>query len=381
VGAINWLASAPVSAADYAAAAAAQAKNLDIDSLGIKHYALQTKGIAFKPVVNSSTGVLTDATGTGAYSITSGNTTVPGTYNFLIAAVGTLPDGSLFRREQNVTIEVIVRSDPSYTATQIVYLPGTGGNLQASITVRPKDRFGNAILIDPKFDPSILFTTSAGSLTGSIVDNHDGSYTQAVTYPSATPPIIGVTVGGVPVAPGIPLVPVGDLHYVDKVYRYTKGAEAAPGANQHANPDDCLGDFTKKATPGFVSLGAGGSLVVGFSGHYAVDDEHGDGITVFIEPDQTLRPYSVDAHHGDDDDGWFEIGQSLGVTQTFSLRRHDRLPTARALRIRDRSGQIYNPDGTPSPSPGVSIMAVGARKIERGDGDLDDLILAWLLKF
>jgi hypothetical protein len=177
------------------------------------------------------------------------------------------------------------------------------------------------------------------------------------------------------------LEPVGDLHFVDKVYRFTVGAEAAPGANQHTNPDACLGDFTKKATPGFVSLGAGGSLVVGFSGHYAVDDGRGNGITVFIDPDQPLRAYSVDAHHGDDDDGWFEIGQSPGVTQTFSLRRHNRLPTARAVRIRDRSGQIRNPDGTPSASPGVSVMAVGARRIERGDGDLDDLILEWLKKF
>ena len=119
---------------------------------------------------------------------------------------------------------------------------------------------------------------------------------------------------------------------------------------------------------------------MGFSGHYAVDDHHGHGITVFVQPDQPLRPYSVEAHHGDKDDTWFEIGQSAGITQTFSLRHHHHLPTARAIRIRDRSGQLLNSDATPSASPGVSILAVGARHIERGDGDLDDLIRAWLRK-
>jgi hypothetical protein len=377
---VNWLASTPVSAADYAEAAGAQAKNPDIDSLGIKHFALQQKGITFAPVVRTATGNLTDADGTGTYTVTSSNTSVPGTYGFLVRAVGTLPDGSLFRREQSVTIEVIVRADPASTITQIEYLPGTGGNLQATVTVWPQDRFGNAILIDPKFDPSILFSTSTGGLTGAIADNHDGSYSQLVTYPAATPPIIGVTVGGVPVVPGIPLEPVADLHFVDKVYSFKAGAAATPGANQHADPTACLGDFTKKATPGFVSLGAGGSLIVGFSGHYARDDEHGHGITVFVHPDQPLRRYNVEGHYGDDDDGWFEIGQSPGVTQSFSLRRHGRPPTARAIRIRDLSGQVRNPDGTPSASPGVSILAVGARRIERGDGDLDDLVLAWLRK-
>jgi hypothetical protein len=165
------------------------------------------------------------------------------------------------------------------------------------------------------------------------------------------------------------------------VYRFTAGTEATPGANQHTKADSALGDPIKKTAPSFVSLGSGGSLVVGWSGHYAVDDEHGHGVTVFVEPDQPLRPYSVEAHHGDDDDGWFEIGHSPGVTQTFSLCHPMHLPTARAVRIRDRSGRVRNPDGTPTGSPGVSIVAVGARRIERGDGDLADLIMAWLRKF
>lgn len=244
----------------------------------------------------------------------------------------------------------------------------------------PKDRFGNVVLIDPAFDPSIVFTINGGSFTGPIVDNHDGSYSRPLSYSGDTPPTVGVEVGGVVAVPEVPLQPVDKLHYVDKVYSFAAGAEAAPGANQHTDPTACLGDFTKKSPPGFVSLGAGGSLIVAFAGRYAVEDHPGGGVTVFVHPDQGLRPYSVEAHHGDDDDAWFEIGRSPGVTQTFSLRHHHHLPTARSLRTRDLSGQTLNADGTPSASPGVSILAVGARHVERGDGDLDDRILAWLRK-
>jgi hypothetical protein len=132
--AINWLASTPVSAADYAAAAATQAENKDIDSLGIKHVALRKNGITFQPVVKTASANLTDPSGTGTYTLTSGNMTVPGTYEFLVTAVGTLADGSLFRREKSVTIEVIVRTDPASTRVQTIYLPDTGGNLQACVT-------------------------------------------------------------------------------------------------------------------------------------------------------------------------------------------------------------------------------------------------------
>ena len=140
---------------------------------------MQNKGVTFKPVINTATATLTDADHTGTYSITSSNTTVPGTYGFLVTAVGTLADGSLFRREQNVTIEVVVRADPAFTVVQVGYLPAAAGSIQATFTVWPRDRFSNVILIDPKIDSTVQFTTSGGSFAGPIVDNHDGSYTQS----------------------------------------------------------------------------------------------------------------------------------------------------------------------------------------------------------
>jgi len=288
----------------------------------------------------------------------------------------------MFRREQRVSIEVVVRADPAFTLLQVDYTQfvQAGQTLtRATLTVRPQDRFGNFVLIDPRFDPSILFTASSGSFDGPIIDNHDGSYSRSLTYAGAQVPVVGVSVGVVVVAPNVPLVSVGDLHFVDKVFSFEAGGEAAPGANQHTDPAACLGDFTKKSAPGFVSLGGGGSLVVGISGHYVAAAHHDHDITVFVHPDAEPRPYSVEVSHGDHDH-WFEIGQSPGVTQSFGLRHHGHLPTARAIRIRDRSWRMRNPDGTPSASPGVSILGVGCLRIERGDGDLDDIIIAWLRK-
>jgi hypothetical protein len=377
--AINWLANSPVTAAEYeAAAAAASAVTTDTDSLGIKQLALKTKGVAFNPIANTATAPLTDPAGTGTYAITSAGTSVPGTYDFLVTATGTLADGSLFQRQRGITIEITVQADPAATISQFTYLPASGGALQSMLTVWPRDRFGNVVLIDPRYDSTLGFAVTGGSLGGATIDNHDGSYSQIVSYAPGSTPTVTVTVGGVTVVSGVPVASAADLHFVDRVYHFKEGYQAKPGANQHSNPDACLGNFTTKSSPGFVSLGAGGVLVVGFAGHYAQDNDHGQGITVFVQPDQTLRPYSVDAHHGGPEDSWFPIGHSPGVTQTFSLCRPFHLPTARAIRIRDRSGAVLNADGTPSATPGVSILAVGAARLEAGDGGLLDIILNWL---
>lgn len=379
---LNWLATSPVTAAEYNRAADSQQKNPDIDSLGIKQIALGNKGQRFTPVANSDVVAMVDAQGNGVYAADTVSNLLPGTYPYLATAVGALPDGTAFRREASVDIEFVVRPEPIFTPFQVDYsVVQQGGQtlIRAVLTVRPLDRFGNVVLIDPKIDPSVMFTASAGNFDGAIIDNHDGSYSRILLYPSGQPVTVGVNVGGNPVVTGVPLVPVTDLHFVNKVYSFHLGAEATPGANQHRDPAACLGNFTSKANPEFVSLGAGGSIVVGISGHYVAG--HGDDdITVFVQPDEEPRPYAVDATHGDEDDDWFEIGQSPGVSQSFSLRHHRHLPTARAIRIRDRSGRMRNNDGTPSSSPGVSILAVGARRIERGDGDLDDVVIAWLRK-
>jgi hypothetical protein len=303
---------------------------------------------------------------------------VPGTYDFLIVATGALADGTPFRRERAVAVEVVVKPDAQSTLFQVVYAQ-VGTQTTATLTVKPQDRLGNAVLIDPRFDPSVLFSSHGGTFQGAIVDNHDGSYSRTLTYPSAQPPVVGITVGGNPVVQPTPLVPLGELKWVDKVFQFKLGAEATPGANQHRNPQACLGDFLAKPTPEFVSLGGHGVIVVGIARHLIVARGFDDDVTVFVAPDQPPRPYKVYAVCGQEHDhDWVEIGTSKGGTQSFGLRaahvRH-----ARAIAIHDTSGRVRNVDGTPSATPGVSVVAVGLRACEvSSDDDWDDCIWDWI---
>jgi hypothetical protein len=376
--ALNWLANSAVTADEYSSAANAQASNPDNDSLGIKKLALYNKGETFSGFGNSSSVNMVDANDTGVYVAATSNTAVPGTYDFLITATGALPDGTAFRRERAVSVHSVVRPDPIWTLFHVDYTQ-VGTQTTATLTVKPGDRFGNVVLIDPRFDPTVLFTSHGGAFQGPIVDNHDGSYSQPITYPSGQPPVVGVTVGGTPVVNPTPLVPLGDLKWVDKVYGFKLGTEAAAGANKHRDPQACLGDFLTKPRPEFVSLGGHGAIAVGISGHYIVARGYEDDFTVFVHPDRSPRPYKVYAVRGDlDADDWVEVGRSNGGTQSFGLRAAG-VRLARAILIYDISNRLRDPDGPISASPGTSVVAVGIRASEvAGHGGFDDSICDWL---
>ncbi|WP_437594143.1 hypothetical protein [Sorangium sp. So ce1000] len=378
----NFLGKSPLSDGEYREWAGSQRSNPDIDSIAIKASALAAKGIRYSKSTNTDTIPLLDPNGVGTYSGATPNTSVPGTYRFTVTAVGALPDGTLFRREQGVDVLVTVRPELDFSPISVEYgkiVQGGTTFSTATITVRPSDRFGNVVLLDPSIDPTIAFTASVGDFQGPIVDHHDGSYTQTLVYPLGASPSVGVKVGDVDLKPITPLVPMHHLRFVDRVFGFAPGREAAPSMNQHEDPHACVGDPSARVSPTFVSLGAGGSLVVGIGGHYILPARGNEDITVFVRPDFPLRPYSVQVMHGDHFDHcvWEEIGRSPGVTQSFSLRK-SLLHSASAIRIVDRSHAVKNADGTPSHTPGVSIVAVGVRHVEEGEGDLDDLVLRWL---
>ena len=364
---LNFLARSPLTAQEYNAVAEAQSANPDIDSVGIKLLGLAQKGVTFGLSASNDVVNMVDANNTGVYVATTGNTSVPDTYKFLITAVGTLPDGTLFQRERKLDIQVAVQPDPKFTVFRIDYSVITQGDqklTQAVLVVTPLDSFSNAFFIDPRVDPSIVFTTTAGTFSGPIADNHDGSYSRTLVYAPTDNPVVGVIVGGTVVVPKTPIASLQALHYVDKVFQFKLGREAVAGANKHKDPQACLGDFTTKpAPPPFVSLGGGGSVVVGFKDQAMEGGAGSDDVTIFIAADQEPRPYLVEATEDDDDDQWCEIGRSPGVTQSFGLQRNSKVITARALRITDLSWKMRNLDGTASPSPGVSILAVGALKV------------------
>jgi hypothetical protein len=373
---LNFLARSPLSAQEYSQAAEAAHANPDIDSTGIKLLGLAKKGLTFDPLSSTEVINMVDAGNTGAYVASTSNTSVPGTYSFLITAVGTLADGTFFRRERALDIQVSVQPDPQFTVFHVDYsviVQREQKLTQAVMTVSPQDRFGNVIFIDPRVDPSIEFTTTAGTFPGAIVDNHDGTYSRTLVYAPTDHPVVGVIVGGTVAVPPTPVVTLTALHYIDKVFQFRQGREAAPGANKHTDPHACLGDFTTRPTPQFVSLGGGGSIVVGFKDHAMVGSGGGD-VTIFIAADEEPRPYLVEATEDDDRDDWHEIGRSAGVTQSFGLLHHSRVIKARALRITDLSGRIRNNDGSPSASPGVSVVAVGALKVEEAHTDILEAI-------
>ena len=221
------------------------------------------------------------------------------------------------------------------------------------------------------------------------MSNLDGSYSRPlhVTGPS---PAVGVQFDGQDVIPAQPLAPLADLHYVDEVIRFDAGAIVS--ANQHSDPQAVLGSIDGKPADTFVSLGASGQLTVGFRRQVILAGDDGDDITVFIQPDDDLRAYRLEAystehghddnddHDGDDHDGhgdhehrdhehgdhqhWVSLGESIGVTQSFSLRAAG-LEYTPGLRMIDTSGRARGADLKALITPGVSGRSIGVLKTGR----------------
>ena len=154
---------------------------------------------------------------------------------------------------------------------------------------------------------------------------------------------------------------------------FTPGAEARRGANQHTKPEIALGDVFRRTPDDFVSLGMGGVLIVTFGDQQIVPASDND-VTVFVRPDEDLRPYLVEAFVPaskptlprplpDSLGGkWVLLGESNGTTESFSLRKA-RVKSAVAIRITDLSRRTRDLKRQPLTSPGVSVAGVAALKL------------------
>lgn len=356
----NWFSQTKVTQAEYAHAAQALG-GAELTRKTIKAHAIALKGLSFKGVSNVSTIVMTDPNAEGVYSATFGGTTVPGTYDCHVTAVGETEDGVAFRRERRLQLYLDVRPHPGFTLFDVVYtrLPRDDRlSIQADVRVWPRDSYGNVWLIDSEIDPGIALTAVGGEFTGPLVDNLDGSYSRRLRYSAGARPVIGLQVAGADIVPRYQTTPLADLVYVDQVIDLRLGAEAEKGANRHTDPLAVLGDVTTKGADGFLSLGGLGSITLGVRGG-VIAAQGGDDITVFVRADEELRPYLVEALAPDG--RWMTLGQSAGTTQSFSLVGSG-LSAAAALRIVDRSGRVRDSQFQPSPTPGVSIAGIGLRK-------------------
>ena len=356
----NWLAGITVPAAAMAQAAQ-QLQGQDATTILVKALAAQIAELQFDPAAQQGTLVMTDPRRIGTYQATYTDTAVPEQRTLYVTAIGETPDGTNFRREGKLGVFVQVRPDPVATIFTLHF--GSAGT--ANATVFPRDKFGNVLFTEPRPAGSLQLVASDAEFTGPMVNNLDGSYSRPlhITGPS---PTVGVQFDGQDVIPPRSVPPLADLHYVDEIIRFDAGAIAS--ANQHSDPQAVLGSIDGKPAGTFVSLGAAGRLVVGFYWQVILAGDSGDDITVFIQPDADLRSYRVEAYSAEDMHGenghWVPLGESIGVTQSFSLRPA-RLESALALRITDTSGRARDGDLKPLSTPGVSVRGVGVLKTGR----------------
>ena len=351
----NWLAGLAIPAAALAEAAR-RLQGQDATPLVVKTVAAQIAGLSFDPGTQQGNLVMTDPGGFGTYQATYTDTAIPEQRTLYVTAIGVTQDGVAFRREGQLGMFVQVRPDPAVTILTVQY--GAAG--AATATVFPKDKFGNVLLTDPQPSGSLQLVATGAEFTGSLVSNLDGSYSRPlrITGPS---PTVGVQFNGQDVIPARPVPPLADLHYVDEVISFDAGAIAS--ANQHSDPQAVLGSVEGKPAGTFVSLGAAGQLTVGFRRQVILADD-GDDITVFIQPDDDLRAYRLEAYstehrhddhedrrrapgledHGDEDHDrqhWVPLGDSSrGNSVVQPARRgagvHPRPPDHRHERPRPR---------------------------------------------
>ncbi|MER2626763.1 MAG: vWA domain-containing protein [Accumulibacter sp.] len=374
----NWLAGIRISADEFRRAEAQvfELTGKDTNALFIKAFAAKTKKIVFDNPIRTSTLPMTDPGHQGVYSATLTQTATPDRYAFYVTAVGTTEDGVLFRREGKVALQVGVRPDPVFSLIDIKYstvLVNERPFLTATLSLTPRDRFGNVLLVDPAIDHTIALTSRNAAFSGPLTTSHDGTYSRSLRYALAVVPVIDLKVAGEKLFPTRSITPVTKLVYVDHVLDFKPGAEAQKGANRHGNRRDVLGNVLTRKPDVFLSLGAYGVLTVGVKGHSILALGNED-VTVFVQANGDQRRYSVEALPAGQEEKWVKLGEAAG-TRSFSLRKA-RLKSATAIRITDLSGRIRNGEFKPDAAPGVSIVGVGVRKVGNaaGGGTLDNVV-------
>jgi hypothetical protein len=392
----NWLASQTITQAEYDAALRSLVGLHDVQALFVKVTALAAKNIFFPGTGGGAVQTLRFDNVTGTWRTTFPAITVPGTYQFLVSASGQDDSGNGFTRQQNWQTAVVPLPDAASTLISITYQL-VAGHMQATLRFSPADRFGNVLPTDPTVNKAVQVILSGGAVAvGPLRWNLDASYTQIFTYPPTATPGINIIAGGGTVGTITP-PDFNKMQFVNQAIRYTKGREATPGANKDTDPTKALGNPSTKPLTSFVALGGMGSGAFAIQGQVIQAKQ----VMVFVAIDTSLRAYAVDVLPARAGAGWVEVGRSRGVTQSFNLVPLPRVPPntkgwyidvngsladetfdvkiplggllkpvpdpltrigskgIAQVRIRDLSNVVSNPDGTPSASPGVSLLAIG----------------------
>lgn len=255
--------------------------------------------------------------GNGVYRATLPNTAVQGRYELAISALAEV-DGCCLCREHGVTVRVTPRPEPELSA--LTFQTVLEGNLAiTTISVTPKDRFGNLVLIDPLANDFVAITSDEREVKfrTPLTTEFDGTYRRVVEHDPGKPPRIDVRVGEVLVFDDVPVPVEGKLSWMERVVQHDRGKEAQPGINRHPLAEHALGNAFSKPKDEFLSLGAGGVVILGAKELIFRPKE----LTIFVQPDEELRPYQIDVLAGvrDQKPTWITLGKSKGLTERFLM--------------------------------------------------------------
>ncbi|MCX5001197.1 VWA domain-containing protein [Streptomyces sp. NBC_00638] len=346
----NWLSDLDIPA-EAMEQALIQLDGLDATPTLIKKRAAKLAGFSFDNTMREVSLQMTEEDGSGVYSATFTNTSLPEHYTFYVTATGAIDDID-FRREAKQETYVLVQPDRDHTEIDIQQTePGL-----AEVTVIPRDRFGNVVMIDPQVVGGFGLTAT-DTQVGEIVSHLDGTYSAPVRYDPVVNPTIGFSFDGVQVTT-LKVPSLQELHYPTQVVAFTPGVLSN---YINGNPEAVLGTVQGKGPDTFVALGGGGQLVVGFDGDVVL--EGSEDVTVFVHPDTDLRAYRVEAFSQEQQE-WVTLGESRGVTETFQLSAGSM--KSPSLRLTDVSGRTRDSHLNPLATPGVSLRGIGVRKTSGG---------------
>jgi hypothetical protein len=416
---VNMLALAEVPE-DAKKRAKEELKGEDVTGIDIKARAAVIGKVEFPPIKDTQRVITVPFkdTGEGVYRATLPSTAVQGRYELAIVGLADV-NGDCVRREHASSVKVIPRPEPELSVLTFDTVRDKDIAV-TTISVTPRDRFGNLVLVDPAANDFVAITSDDRKLKfrTPLYTDFDGTYRRQVEHHPDEPPRIDVRVGEVLLFDDVRVPADSKLSWMERVVQFDRGKDYK-GTNKHPNPEHALGSAYQKAKDEFLSLGGGGAVLLGTKEQIFRAKE----FMVFVHPDEPRRAYQIDVLAGADDrkPAWITLGKSKGESERFPmpplsapeptgtpvltkpgltvplkeslasrlstiarpvavvqptpvavLRPRPaiddlltRLPSTvkgwsvHAVRIIDLSNEIYGPTGKPSDTPGVSVRGIG----------------------
>ncbi len=352
----NWLASKFVSPA-VMAQTRTRLENAGHEELNALHVKAEAVGVAYPGATNEIELEMEPAGQPGIYRAAIENTSIPGTYDLTIAASGHV-DGYPFEREQGTQANVTVKPEEESSWIDQRYRRDRASNgLIADLRVWPRDRFGNVVLSAELFGPAVSVTTPGRGQTTVLESQLDGSYTGQLSINTNGANTFLLKVGQLDV--GSRSVPrIAEMQFPGEA-KVRFGGEAVPGLNRHKDKSVITRDPLDLQPDEFVALGAGGELVITWSGNLAVGS-HAEDLTVFVHVEDRPRSFRVEVRKVGWRRRWVDLGTAM-VTTSYSLRMAG-IRYADEIRITDLSHATQDENGNPLDAPGANIIGIGTRE-------------------